>query len=80
MYTKNTLGIIHKASILIFLIYIVNSCDASNEISEEDLKLTSISSKDPFEIEENVYVLREDNFDLFLEQNPTTLIEFYAPW
>jgi len=33
-----------------------------------------------FEKDEGVYVLTDKNFDAFLEQNPTTLIEFYAPW
>jgi hypothetical protein len=28
----------------------------------------------------NVYVLTEANFEDFLKENPTALIEFYAPW
>lgn len=33
-----------------------------------------------FTKDENVYVLTDSNFDDFLKENPTTLVEFYAPW
>ncbi|KAE9555366.1 hypothetical protein FO519_001448 [Halicephalobus sp. NKZ332] len=33
-----------------------------------------------FDKDEGVYILTDSNFDDFLAQNPTTLIEFYAPW
>lgn len=53
---------------------------ASNEANSDDIKAPSISINDDIELDENVYVLTEKNFDAFLEKNPTTLIEFYAPW
>lgn len=30
--------------------------------------------------DEGVFVLTEENFDAFLKEHPTALIEFYAPW
>lgn len=33
-----------------------------------------------FSKEEGVYVLTDSTFDSFLAENPTALIEFYAPW
>jgi hypothetical protein len=30
--------------------------------------------------DESVYVLTDSNFDEFLKENPTVLVEFYAPW
>jgi hypothetical protein len=27
-----------------------------------------------------VFVLTDSNFDAFLQEHPTALIEFYAPW
>uniref|UniRef100_A0A914LUP9 Protein disulfide-isomerase n=1 Tax=Meloidogyne incognita TaxID=6306 RepID=A0A914LUP9_MELIC len=31
-------------------------------------------------IENGIYVLTDNNFDSFLEEHPTVLVEFYAPW
>lgn len=33
-----------------------------------------------YEKEEGIFVLTENNFDKFIDKNPTVLIEFYAPW
>ena len=33
-----------------------------------------------FEQEDGVYVLTDANYDSFIENNPTALVEFYAPW
>lgn len=46
----------------------------SEKPAEEDEKNSA------FEKEDDVYILTDDNFDKFLEKNPTTFIEFYAPW
>ena len=39
-----------------------------------------LSLGEKFDKDEGVYVLTDSNFDEFLAQNPTTLVEFYAPW
>ncbi|VDK55701.1 unnamed protein product [Anisakis simplex] len=33
-----------------------------------------------YEKDDGVVILTEKNFDAFLKQNPTVLVEFYAPW
>lgn len=33
-----------------------------------------------FEQDDGIFVLNEKNFLSFLQQHPTTLVEFYAPW
>lgn len=33
-----------------------------------------------YEKDEGVVILTDSNFDDFLSENPTVLIEFYAPW
>ncbi|CAD5214912.1 unnamed protein product [Bursaphelenchus okinawaensis] len=43
------------------------------------LCLFSVASGD-FLKAEDVYILSEDDFDIFLKGNPTALIKFYAPW
>lgn len=37
-------------------------------------------SEDEVGQENGVFILTEANFDAFLEEHPTTLVEFYAPW
>lgn len=49
--------------------------DWANWVDEEDM-----SSEDDDIDEDDVHVLRDDNFDRFIEANPLTLVEFYAPW
>lgn len=39
-----------------------------------------INADTEYEKDENVYILTDSNFDSFLSENPTALIEFYAPW
>lgn len=44
---------------------------------------TAVSTKEKeHEIEQDngVFVLNEENFISFLQQHPTSLIKFYAPW
>lgn len=38
-----------------------------------------VRSNEP-NIDNGIYILTDDNFDSFLEENPTLLVEFYAPW
>lgn len=33
-----------------------------------------------FEQDDGVFILNEENFMSFLQQHPTSLIKFYAPW
>ena len=33
-----------------------------------------------FKEEKNVVVLTDDNFDDFIQEHPTAMVEFYAPW
>ena len=40
----------------------------------------SILDETRFKQDGNVYVLTDNTFDDFIQQYPTTLIEFYAPW
>lgn len=61
---------------LILFFFIANGLN--EEVKNKKEEASSISPN--FELDENVYVLTETNFDLFLKENPTTLIEFYAPW
>lgn len=44
------------------------------------LALLLCATSAEFTKDEGVYVLTEANFDDFLKENPTALIEFYAPW
>lgn len=37
-------------------------------------------NSETFPLDGHVYILTDKTFGLFLEQNPTTLVEFYAPW
>uniref|UniRef100_A0A915PKR5 Protein disulfide-isomerase n=1 Tax=Setaria digitata TaxID=48799 RepID=A0A915PKR5_9BILA len=43
------------------------------------LYLTS-AKEDDFEQDDGVFVLNDRNFMLFLQQHPTALVKFYAPW
>ncbi|KAL3107802.1 hypothetical protein niasHT_017034 [Heterodera trifolii] len=64
----------------LFLLVRLNSArgDFGNEATESEANGQKESGQ--FLQEDGIFVLRDGTFDSFLSQNPTVLVEFYAPW
>lgn len=53
------------------------------ESSKEETQFLSKDVSKPnlnFDKDENIYVLTDENFELFIKLNPTSFVKFYAPW
>lgn len=69
--------------IIINLIITTNSEDIqeSNELNENDIPVVEGNGGDvTIKVEEDVYVLTKDNFDVIVLSKVIILVEFYAPW
>ena len=70
--------LVNLTSLYVFLFFkCVLSDTGHNEVDQHQ---NVEENSETFPLDGNVYILTDKTFGLFLEQNPTTLVEFYAPW
>lgn len=79
-------GIVVKEKVLSFLtsvgIFWSDASDSENPIEDDDDEEEDEEDEDDLEVKEEngVWVLNDENFDNFVADKDTVLLEFYAPW